>query len=131
MSLGSASATQLIRVKIFNKFNGHCAYCGTEIGFSVFHIDHLQPKGVYHYHKTKRDFLKDPGLDSEENLMPACRSCNCSKNDKNLEEWRFYIKNRTTYLQGKSSEYRLLLKYNLIIEDQNKEVVFFFERQIQ
>lgn len=56
---------------IFEKFNHTCIYCGSE----ATQLDHVQP-------------ISRGGLDIEENLVAACKSCNCSKGNKTLVEWR-------------------------------------------
>ena len=34
---------------IYNKYNGHCAYCGCEIPFKGFNVDHLHCIRNYEY----------------------------------------------------------------------------------
>lgn len=54
--------------------DGHiCRYCGSKDG--PFHIDHVVAR-------SKR------GSSLPENLAVACRSCNASKKDRTLEEWK-------------------------------------------
>ena len=48
-----------------------CAYCGATENMS---IDHVIP-------------LSRGGMHTEDNLLPACRSCNSSKGQKQLDEW--------------------------------------------
>lgn len=50
---------------------GECVYCGTTSGLTV---DHVVP-------------LARGGLHIKSNLAPACRGCNCSKQDKPVESW--------------------------------------------
>lgn len=50
-----------------------CKYCDVECENS-FHIDHVIP-------------LSKGGLHELSNLVIACPSCNCSKGNKNIEEW--------------------------------------------
>jgi 5-methylcytosine-specific restriction endonuclease McrA len=54
-----------------------CTYCGKQ----AHHLDHVHPKSK-------------GGSDEESNLVPACYVCNCSKNDRTLEEWQNRIKRR-------------------------------------
>ena len=51
--------------------SGPCVYCGAEAAT----IDHVRP-------------LTRGGAEAEFNLVPACVSCNCSKNDSLLTSWR-------------------------------------------
>lgn len=63
---------ELIRYWIDNSIDPDiCIYCGGPHE----HDDHVIP-------------LSRGGTHERANLMPACASCNCSKGDKLLEEWR-------------------------------------------
>ena len=66
------------RVKVYNKYNGHCAYCGEKIEYKDMQVDHLNP-------------LRLGGVDEMENYMPSCRSCNHYKRGNNLEGFRRMI----------------------------------------
>jgi 5-methylcytosine-specific restriction endonuclease McrA len=57
--------------ELLEEYNYKCAYCGKEIKLSMDHI------------KT----LSRGGLNTKENMVPACRHCNCSKGTKTCEEW--------------------------------------------
>lgn len=57
--------------------DGHrCQYCGaTELESGAkLHLDHLTPRSR-------------GGLDAAENLVTACRSCNCSRGAKSLSQF--------------------------------------------
>lgn len=54
------------------KYNGMCAYCGNNPGTTA---DHVIPVA-----KGGSSFI--------ENILPACISCNSSKQDKLIDEWR-------------------------------------------
>jgi len=80
------------RIKIFNKFNGRCAYCGQKIKIENFEIDHKIPKiaGEKEIHEYK-------------NLVPACKTCNSIKNNLTIEEFRsdfFKGKNKKFYFEN-------------------------------
>jgi len=53
------------------EFDGQCAYCGSG---KTIGIDHVMP-------------LSRGGTNVIENIVPACKSCNCSKGAKTVEEW--------------------------------------------
>lgn len=53
----------------------NCYYCKASLSDSNRHIDHVIP-------------LSRGGADSPENLVAACASCNCSKQDRTPEEWQ-------------------------------------------
>lgn len=65
------------RRSVWAKTNGRCFYCGIFFeDLTTMTIDH---------------FLATPKPDHAlENLVPACRSCNCSKGPRSLEEFRFW-----------------------------------------
>ena len=64
--------TKAERKAVYEKYNGHCAYCGCEIPFKGFHVDHMNCIRNYEY---LEEFT---GIDvhSIDNYMPACGSCN-------------------------------------------------------
>jgi 5-methylcytosine-specific restriction endonuclease McrA len=55
---------------LVEQFNGCCAYCGKP-GTT---IDHVVP-------------LSKGGRDEIANVLPACKPCNSSKNNRDLSEW--------------------------------------------
>lgn len=55
----------------FELFDNACAYCGSKEALT---LDHFIP-------------LSKKGPDCLENIVPACLSCNCSKNAIDCEEW--------------------------------------------
>lgn len=59
--------------RLVNYYRGRCAYCGNE---SVLTVDHVVP-------------LSRGGTNYIGNLLPACQSCNSSKHNLFLVEWRF------------------------------------------
>jgi hypothetical protein len=67
---------------IKKKFNYRCAYCGGENKLEQEHFIPLHKGGEY----------------TINNIIPACKSCNCSKQDKNFFEWypkqEFYSEDR-------------------------------------
>lgn len=73
------------RLRVYNKYEGHCAYCGKLIGYKDMQVDHLIP--LRNWDKSK----SDDELWDFENLMPSCRSCNHYKRANNLEAFREMI----------------------------------------
>lgn len=67
---------------LYEKFDNACAYCGSTASLTVDHAVALS-KG---------------GSDVLGNLLPACMTCNCSKCDRDIEQWyqsqSFYTKPR-------------------------------------
>lgn len=56
---------------IKNKFNNQCAYCGSKTRLEQEHVIPLSKFGEY----------------TKFNIIPACKSCNSSKNNSDLHEW--------------------------------------------
>lgn len=63
------------RQKVYEKYNGCCAYCGMSLEYKDMQVDHLHP-------------VQKGGSNELSNLMPACRSCNHYKESFTLEQFR-------------------------------------------
>ena len=110
------------RIKIWNKYNKHCAYCGKELEYKDMQVDHFIPqrrakKGRY---KVSIDVIED-----EANYMPSCRRCNLYKRANGIETLRRYIeeipeKLKTVFI------YKVALDYN-IIEEKPRKIKFYYE----
>jgi hypothetical protein len=76
------------RIKVYNKYSGHCAYCGKEISLKDMQVDHIVPKRAHPL------YLIDlpNGVDGADNLNPSCRRCNHYKRAENLETFRKMLK---------------------------------------
>lgn len=61
------------RLRIFQRDGYVCQYCGT-VGIAL-ECDHIVP-------------ISKGGSNDDENLLTACRTCNRSKNDKLLSDWK-------------------------------------------
>lgn len=75
------------RIEIYNKYNGHCAYCGRAIEVKDMQVDHQHP--------LSRAIQQNTGITNHndfKNLFPSCRSCNHYKRSCTLEEYRNVIK---------------------------------------
>jgi len=89
-------------------FDYKCAYCGItqkehlKTYNEQLHQDHFIPLSKY-------------GNYTKDNIIPACKTCNCSKNDKDFFEWypeqEFYNKTREVKI----------LNYLKLMEDENNE----------
>ena len=109
--------TKSERTAIYNKYNGHCAYCGKEIEYKDMQVDHLTPLNG----------CTRCGTDDFENLMPSCRRCNHYKRANSLEGWRKMIEKIPDILLCDSYIYRVALDYELV-EPKPHKVVFYFEQ---
>ena len=54
---------------VYNKYNGHCAYCGCEIEMKDMQVDHIVPK----YRNNEMWHKGKIGTDEISNLNPSCR----------------------------------------------------------
>lgn len=81
-----------LRVLMFNKYDGKCAYCGCDL--IKMHIDHIRPIDRHNMSEDDKTKLEIS------NLTPSCPSCNCSKSNFTLEIYRNIInKNHTFYFE--------------------------------
>lgn len=102
------------RRDIFNKYDGHCAYCGKKVEFDDMTIDHIIP------------FSKNGGNDLE-NTIPSCQLCNNQKADRSIEEFRVFLEDITETLD-ENKQYRIALRYKKIAIVKRQPVVFYFEK---
>lgn len=110
------------RKAIWDKSNGHCWYCGIELGEKGWHIDHVVP--VVRIPGT--GIMEQPQHDTFENKVPSCASCNLNKHSMHLESWRRIIKGYVVSLNRDSTQYKVAKRYGLV-EEIEKEVTFWFE----
>jgi len=116
---------------VYNKFNGHCAYCGCKLE-KGWHVDELLPiKRNRKYVYNKRKWIYDGTCEYPERLninnqMPTCASCNINKHSMSLEEFRKLIEGFMSYLNNKNTQYKIAKRYNLIKEN-IKPIIFYFE----
>lgn len=117
------------RLLVYEKCNGHCAYCGCELNYKDMQVDHIESIARHDYDLFYKGIerLTESELQSVDNYMPSCRSCNFYKSTFDLETFR---KNLTTKLYEnlrKNFNYKLLIKYGLIKEE-IKPIKFYFEK---
>lgn len=99
---------------VFEKFGGHCAYCGCEVTIKNMQADHVVP-------------LHLGGADDISNLYPACRACNHYKSTFTVEKFRELIQRAPTALMKGNATYRNIARFRLIQHPVNPEVRFYFE----
>ena len=91
----------ILRQRIWLKYNKHCAYCGKELEYKDMQVDHMVSKySVEMYRNPEVVFGENFKVDSFANLMPSCRRCNHYKREQNLEGFREYIKTLHRRIQG-------------------------------
>lgn len=96
------------RLSIYNRYSGHCAYCGQHMKLKNMTVDHLMPQSK-------------GGGNNIENLMPSCRECNAMKAADSLETFRL----RFFWDSLHPSE---LVTYDSMVSAMAKRQ-FYFERQ--
>lgn len=103
------------RKMIYDKMQGHCAYCGEKITITKMQVDHV--KSLY----------GEGGTDTLDNMLPACRSCNHYKGSCTLEGFREMLGKMPDTLMRDSVTYKNAVRYGLVIPQPHK-VVFYFEK---
>lgn len=114
--------TRAVREAVYNKCNGHCAYCGIQIPISKMQIDHLIP-----FEFADAYAIQGICLDAFDNLMPACRSCNNYKSSLTLDKFRKSVERWPEVLLRDSVTYRNAVRFGLV-EPKPHKVIFYFER---
>ncbi len=76
-----------LRMQVYEKYNGHCSYCGKEIEIKEMQVDHIIPR------RNGVDCLIDEiDINNIENLNPSCMRCNHYKRANSLETFRRMLK---------------------------------------
>lgn len=107
------------RQQIFDKSDGHCWYCGCNLG-KKWHKDHVIP--VYRRYGE----IEKPELDTIDNLVPSCPPCNLFKGVFSIEEFRQEIQLQVDRCRKSSVNFRTAERFGLI-KIVEKPVVFWFE----
>ncbi len=105
--------TRLERKLIYDKMNGHCAYCGCKLDIKAMQVDHIEP-------------LSRGGADELRNMFPSCRSCNHFKDGMTIEGLREAVEKWTDILMRDSVTYRNAVRFGLILPNPH-QVLFYFE----
>lgn len=108
--------TKAERQQVYEKYGGHCAYCGKEIDIKDMQVDHMIP-------------LRLGGADEMSNYMPACRRCNHYKRGNSLEGFRKMIETIPEKLERDSYIYRVGVAYENVIP-KKRQIVFYFEADV-
>lgn len=104
------------RKTIYEKFNGHCAYCGKEIEYTDMQVDHITP-------------LRLGGKDDIDNMFPSCRRCNHYKRGNSLEGFRTAIEAIPIKLFRDNYIYKVGIDYGLL--PTGKQSIKFYFEQVQ
>uniref|UniRef100_A0A6M3JPD5 Putative homing endonuclease n=1 Tax=viral metagenome TaxID=1070528 RepID=A0A6M3JPD5_9ZZZZ len=109
------------RAKVYDKYGGHCAYCGVIITIKQMQVDHLWPLCLSYR-------LPEVNLNRSENLMPSCRKCNNHKHRMQLEMWRSELALQVTRLR-KNTQFDRALRFGQVKITECR-IVFYFESVI-
>jgi len=66
------------RQKVYQKYGGHCAYCGKKLSMTELTIDHVKPSS-------------QGGSDDIDNLRACCVNCNMTKGQGSLRFLRLAL----------------------------------------
>lgn len=125
-----------LRQKVYEKYDGHCAYCGKKITIEDMQMDHIKPA----WHNVSQEKLDkiaetgnnvkiEKGNDDIQNLNPSCRQCNFRKGTMGLEEFRKELGLQTKRIIKSSFQVRQSLDYGLL-EYHDHSVQFYFEKPL-
>ena len=103
-----------LRELVYQKYDGHCAYCGRKLEMKDMQVDHI----ISRYKN---------GTDDLENFNPACRMCNFRKGVYTIEQFRGEIA-RQAETAMKTFANRMSAAYGLINYTPHN-VEFYFEKQ--
>jgi len=110
------STAALLKNSAFNKFDGHCAYCGTELEYDAGSVKTVR---VIKHEESPYWLL--------ENLYPACQPCKYLKRNYSMEEMRSKLLERSKnyktviHFSKKQSDY-LKKTFDVDIQAHNKEI---------
>ena len=106
------------RLAVYNRYSGHCAYCGKLITLSTMQIDHIVPKA--------RGW-KVSDVNDMSNTNPSCRSCNLYKRNHSLEGFRKKYLGMLHLRLAKQFTVKIAIDYGIVkLEKWNG--VFWFEK---
>ena len=115
------------RQEVYDKCNGHCAYCGKDITIKQMQVDHKEPLFRSHTDRTLKSINRERGNNDIDNLLPSCARCNRWKSTYTIEQFRYEIQQQIRRLNDYNNNYRMAKDYGLITETYNP-VVFYYER---
>ena len=117
---------------MYDKYHGHCAYCGRKIEMKEMQVDHIIPIAYSCYGprdkaEEVRKMFEDESINGIDNLMPACRACNFYKGINDIERFRNRIKSELDHTCRQSFQTRLAMQYG-IIKYEPWDGKFYFEK---
>lgn len=110
------------RKDVFEKCYGNCAYCGQQLKFKGFQVDHLYSRRLgARFPKSIKG-----GINCFKNLMPSCRKCNNFKGAMSLEDFRSELGKQIERLK-KNAQFDRALRFNQV-QITESPIVFYFEK---
>lgn len=108
------------RQEVYDKYHGHCAYCGCVLEYKDMQVDHIESVFTAEYkgEKVNNDI---------ENFNPSCRACNFYKGTQSIEQFRKAITAILLPNLKKNFNYRLAIKYGFVEPKEVRPVRFYFE----
>jgi len=106
------------RIKVHEKYNGHCAYCGREITVKQMQVDHYWPQFLSH--------LRPDDNNDFDNLMPSCAKCNNHKRGMRPEVWREELTLQIARLK-KNAQFNRALRFGQL-KITESPIIFYFEK---
>jgi 5-methylcytosine-specific restriction endonuclease McrA len=130
------------RAALYGMFGMRCAYCGNILQETGWQADHVVPcsrklevvrengravivNGRYKYRFTGEFW--NPDANRDDNYFPACRSCNISKSNVDLESWRRWLQDRPVQLRKNTSDFKHAERFGLVTVI-DMPIVFHFEK---
>ena len=112
------------RLEVYQKYGGHCAYCGKAIEYKDMQVDHISSR---YRHRMNLDGKSEDELDALENFNPSCRMCNFRKGVLTIEQFRAEIACQAA-TEMKRFQARMSEAYGLIEHHPERKVKFYFEK---
>ena len=116
--------TKAEREEVYAICGGRCAYCGAQIELKDMQVDHVVPMEFCNAYQAIG--VEPDSLDSLDNYLPACRSCNHYKSTFTVEKFRKAIERYPIVLERDSATYRNAVRFGMI-EPKEKKIRFYFE----
>lgn len=114
------------RQQIFEKYHGHCAYCGVEIDLKSMQVDHIRSKYISNFsHQIE---MAEYNLDDVRNLNPSCRRCNNFKAEMGIERFRSELQKQVKRGRKYSVNFRMAEKFGQI-KITESPILFYFEKR--
>lgn len=116
------SISKKMREAVYNKYDGHCAYCGKKLEQKGWQLDHLIP-----HQRERFGRYTEEQIECFENYMPACRRCNHYKRAHSLEVFRRYIQEIPKKLERDSYIFKVGKDFGIVSVVEAPDIIFYFE----